>query len=77
MKITICDPCKTFDGEIVETQRYMRVKGMPNLRLDICPKHSLEVKALNMVDYVRYAYKCNGVELKQTDQEIKEQFLRR
>ena len=78
MKVTICDPCKTLDNKVVETEKYMRVKGKRDLRLDTCEEHAKEVKKLNMVEYVRYVYKATlGIDLTQTDEEIKEQFLRR
>lgn len=76
MKITICDPCKKLDNKSTETVRYMKVKGRPDLRLDICDNHGAEVKKMSMVDYVRYAYKCAGIVLTQNDEEIKQQFLR-
>lgn len=76
MKITICDPCKRLDNKVTETIRYMKVKGRPDLRLDICDNHGAEIKGMPMVNYVRYVYKCNGIELTQTDEEVKQQFLR-
>lgn len=77
MKISICDPCKSFDNKTVETNKYMSVKGKPHLRLDTCPSHESIVKNLTMVDYVRYVYKCMGIDLTQTDDQIKLQFLGR
>lgn len=75
MKISICDACKSFDDKIVETNKYLRVKGNPFLRTDVCEKHSKEFNSLRMVDYVRVCYKMNGIVLKETDEEIKQKFL--
>lgn len=73
MKVTICDPCKTFDKTTVETNQYLRVKGKPHLRLDVCPTHNTEVAKLNMVDYARFVYKCNGIDLDdKSDLEVKQ-----
>lgn len=63
MKITICDPCKTFDKNTVETMRYMRVKGRPELRLDICDTHAKEVEKMNMTEYADYVLKCHGFDI--------------
>lgn len=63
MKITICDPCKTFDKVNTETLRYMRVKGRPDLRLDICDKHSKVVNKMNMDEYSSYVLKCHGFDV--------------
>lgn len=72
----VCDPCKKIDNQVTETEKYMRVKGLTQLRMDICPTHAAEVKKMSMIDYVRYAYKVNiGIELTQTDEQIKQQFL--
>lgn len=70
-KIVVCDPCKE-EGNLVQTNRYFRIKGQPQLRLDVCPKHHDEVGKMNIIQYVRYAYKCNGLDLSdKTDEEVK------
>lgn len=73
MKITICDPCKTFDNATTETVRYMSVKRHPSLRLDICEKHGAEIKGMSIVAYARYAYQAHGVSSAKdmSDDEIK------
>lgn len=76
MKITICDPCKSA-GQTIQTSKYMSVKGLPNLRLDVCAKHNEEAEKMTMVDYVRFVYASHGMKLTETDEEIKEKFLRR
>jgi len=57
MKITVCDPCKVFDNKVVETQRYMKVKGQRQLRLDVCPEHAKEVQKMTMPQYKEYCHK--------------------
>lgn len=76
MKIVVCDPCKTFDNKITETERYLRVKHL-SLRTDVCEKHAEELGKLRMVDYVRIYYKLAGITLTETDEEIKLKFLTR
>jgi len=75
MKTTICDPCKKEDNAITETLQYTKVKGKPYLRVDVCPKHNAEIKKMNMIEYVRYCFKLNGIELKETDKEVKKMYL--
>lgn len=76
MKITICDPCKKFDDTNTETLRSLKVKGKSFLNIDVCPKHAVEANKLSMPDFVRYSFKTQGIILTETDQEIKERFLR-
>lgn len=75
MKITICDPCKKNDNVITETMRGLKVKGRSYLNIDICEKHGAELKTMAMPDYVRYVMKLNGIELTETDAEIKAKYL--
>jgi hypothetical protein len=65
MKITVCDVCKTLKGKLVETERYLRVKGRQDLRLDLCPAHMTKVKvAIPHVneEYTQFVYAMHGVE---------------
>lgn len=77
MTIHICDPCKKFDNVVTETNKVIRVKGRSYLNMDVCDKHSDEVNNLSMVDYVRYSYKIQGIELTENDDEIKLKYLRK
>lgn len=70
-KIVVCDPCK-LEGKLFQTNRYFKVKGQSQLRLDVCPKHHDEVAKMSIIEYVRYAYKSNGLDLSdKTDAEVK------
>lgn len=72
MKIVVCDPCKAEDDTLTKTERYFSVKGQPQLRMDVCDKHHKEVGKLNIIEYVRYAYKSHGLDLSEkTDEEVK------
>ena len=42
-KVMLCDVCR-HEGKMVETTKYLRVKGNRNLRLDLCDRHMWEVK---------------------------------
>ena len=76
MKITICDPCKTLDEKIVETNRVMRVKGRSFLNIDICEKHGAEIKPKKMIEYTRYVLELRGIDTsKQTDIELQKVYL--
>jgi hypothetical protein len=76
MKILICDPCKKEDNVVTETSNYLKVKGNPALRLDVCEKHKAKLHSMGMIDYVKYCYKLNfNMDVAGTDQEIKERYL--
>lgn len=77
MKISICDPCKIEDDKITETNQYLKVKGKPMLKMDVCAEHNAKIKKMNMIEYARYCFKINGVDLSdKTDDEVKEICLR-
>lgn len=63
MKALICDPCKTLDGKDTVTEKYLKVRNRPDLRLDVCEKHSAEVSKLPMNEYIEYVYKSHGFNL--------------
>jgi len=71
-KITVCDLCKA-KGKLTETNRYMKVKGRADLRLDYCPACK-DLIPQKMVDYVKLVYSVSGVTL--SDEEAKKMALR-
>ncbi len=77
MKISICDVCKKQDNKIIEAPRALKVKGNSMLNIDVCKKHGDKISKMPMVDYVRFIYKLDGLDLKETDQEIKQKFFTR
>lgn len=60
-KITVCDICKSKDI-LTETNKYFKVKGRSDLRLDYCERcRSLVPK--DMVEYTKFVYSLNNIEL--------------
>lgn len=66
MKIHVCDVCKGEDRQLVQTNRYLSVKRRPNLRIDLCEKHMLEVSERFpkiTSEYIQYVYGLRGMKL--------------
>jgi len=57
-KIVVCDICK-HEGKLVETNKYMSVKGKPFLRLDYCSKCRSKIPA-DMTEYRKLVARVNG-----------------
>lgn len=68
MKINICDVCKKQDNKITETEKYLRVKGLTQLRLDICPDCKEKKVPADMKEYIRFVYGLDNIEI--SDSEI-------
>lgn len=64
-KIIVCDVCKK-ENKLVETRNYLKVKGMPALRLDVCDKHNKEITGKYpriTPEYVQYVYDLQGINI--------------
>ena len=58
-KIRVCDVCRQ-DGTLTETTRYQRLKGCPELNVDVCETHR-ETIPKKTLDYIRFALKVTGM----------------
>lgn len=75
MRIVICDICKK-KGKLVEGTKSLKIKGRAFLGIDHCGNHDKEIPK-DIIDFVKFVYRLDGVELKETDEEIREKFLRK
>ena len=71
-KVLCCDICKK-DGKLTETNKYISVRGKPDLRLDHCPKCKSKIPQ-NMTKYVIFVYDLHGIKL--TESEAKKMLQR-
>lgn len=72
-KIIVCDPCK-FKGKIVQTHKYRRVKGRPDLRMDVCPECDKGLPK-SLAEYAVLCYKYSGISI--TLEQARQQLQRR
>ncbi|QDT91507.1 hypothetical protein Enr17x_03910 [Gimesia fumaroli] len=63
MQIRICDICYHENRTLVELKSYQRVKGHPELRLDLCEAHSETYQPKTLVEHMQFVYKLDGIEL--------------
>jgi hypothetical protein len=65
-KVMVCDICLK-DGKLTKSEKYFRVKGRADLRIDYCEACRPRIPKA-MKDYVKFAYSMHGIELK--DEEV-------
>jgi len=70
-KVMVCDLCRR-DGKLTETRRFVRVKRMPELRIDCCDSCIQKVDKLPMMEYVKLANGVHGFEL--SESQIRSQY---
>lgn len=59
----ICDICYHENKTLVEHQKFQRMKGHPELRLDLCEVHSETYQPKTTVEHIQFVYQLDGIEL--------------
>jgi hypothetical protein len=70
-KVTVCDLCN-LEGKLIKTNRFFKVRGHSELRLDVCEHHNKEVKKCSMMEYIKLTFKVRG--LTPSDSDIKSMY---
>lgn len=63
MQMRICDICYHENKTLVELKSYRRVKGHPELRLDLCKAHSETYQPKTLIEHTQFVYQLDGIEL--------------
>lgn len=69
-KVMVCDICKNQKGILVETKRYVSIKGFSELRLDVCDECNKTLPK-DMLSYIKLAIRTLNPGMEMTDEEIK------
>lgn len=60
-KIMVCDICKK-DNKLTESNRYMAIKGMSELRIDYCDNCKNRIPN-KMKDYIKFVFGLRNLEV--------------